>query len=91
VIQRSEIQQEYKISCNNNSNNQISIVERAGNEIVAAGKKRMIGLFNCVVSRDVEALRLLFGCSVFVVVIVVELLSRHRHLSRAIRPSFHQL
>jgi len=39
VIQRSEIRQEYKISCNNNSNNQISIVERVGNEIVAAGKK----------------------------------------------------
>jgi hypothetical protein len=34
---------------------------------------------------------LLFGCSVFVVVVVVELLSRHRHFSRAIRPSFHHL
>jgi hypothetical protein len=36
---------------------------------------------------------LLFGCSVFVVafVFIVELLSRHRNFSRAIRPSFHYL
>jgi hypothetical protein len=50
---------------------------------------RIIGLFNCVVSRDEEALRLLLGCSV--VVVVVELVSRHRQFSRAIRPSFHRL
>jgi hypothetical protein len=42
VIQRSEIEQEYKISCNNNSNNQISIVERVGNEIVAGGKRELL-------------------------------------------------
>jgi hypothetical protein len=32
-----------EISCNNNSNNQISIVERVGNEIVAAGKWELLG------------------------------------------------